>query len=87
MQRLILFFALLVGENKQQMVVLGTQNGIYMGKESDTNGMKMVLMISDVTQIGVLQAENILLVLAGNYCNIKLHAHIRLIILLYNYYR
>lgn len=87
MQRLILFFALLVGENKQQMVVLGTQNGIYMGKESDTNGMKMVLMISDVTQIGVLQAENILLVLAGNHCNIKLHAHIRLIILLYNYYR
>jgi hypothetical protein len=47
------------------MVVFGTQQGIWMGKESDTNGLKNVLMTADVTQIGVLQAQNILLVLAG----------------------
>lgn len=52
------------------MVVLGTQQGIWMGKEGDTNGLTRVLMVNDVAQIGVLELQNILLVLAGN-CSLR----------------
>lgn len=53
------------------MVVLGTQQGIWMAKEGDTSGFKKVLTTPDVTQIGVLEPQNILLVLAGttHICN------------------
>ncbi|KAF1800508.1 CNH domain-containing protein [Mucor lusitanicus] len=53
-----------VGSKGAKMVVLGTQQGIWMGKEGDTNGLTRVLMVNDVAQIGVLEAQNILLVLA-----------------------
>lgn len=56
----------IVGSKGAKMVVLGTQQGIWMGKEGDTNGLTRVLMVNDVAQIGVLEAQNILLVLAGN---------------------
>ncbi|KAI8091144.1 CNH domain-containing protein [Gilbertella persicaria] len=46
------------------MIVIGTQQGIWIGKEGDPHRLKQVLMIPDVTQIGVLQAHNVLLVLA-----------------------
>ncbi|CAO3640498.1 unnamed protein product [Mucor fragilis] len=53
-----------VGSKGAKMVVLGTQQGIWMGKEGDTNGLTRVLMVNDVAQIGVLESQNILLVLA-----------------------
>ncbi|KAL9553295.1 hypothetical protein MBANPS3_003354 [Mucor bainieri] len=53
-----------VGSKGAKMVVLGTQQGIWMGKEGDTNGLTRVLPVNDVAQIGVLEAQNILLVLA-----------------------
>lgn len=56
--------ATFVGSKGTKMVVLGTQQGIWMGKEGDTNGLTRVLMVNDVAQIGVLEAQNILLVLA-----------------------
>lgn len=49
------------------MVALGTQQGVWIGKEGDTNGLTRVLMVNDVTQIGVLELQNILLVLAGKW--------------------
>ncbi|EPB87263.1 hypothetical protein HMPREF1544_05985 [Mucor circinelloides 1006PhL] len=53
-----------VGSKGVKMVALGTQQGIWIGKEGDTNGLTRVLMVNDVTQIGVLELQNILLVLA-----------------------
>ncbi|KAI7903164.1 CNH domain-containing protein [Cokeromyces recurvatus] len=53
-----------VSSKGMKMVVLGTQYGVWMGKESDMNGLKQVLTASDVTQMGVLEGQNILLVLA-----------------------
>lgn len=60
----------IVGSKGAKMVVLGTQQGIWMGKEGDTNGLTRVLMVNDVAQIGVLESQNILLVLAGN-CSMR----------------
>ncbi|KAL7324779.1 Rho guanine nucleotide exchange factor, variant 2 [Mucor circinelloides] len=53
-----------VGSKGVKMVALGTQQGVWIGKEGDTNGLTRVLMVNDVTQIGVLELQNILLVLA-----------------------
>ncbi|KAG2229932.1 CNH domain-containing protein [Thamnidium elegans] len=53
-----------VGSSGKKMVALGTQQGIWMAKEGDTSGFKKVLTTPDVTQIGVLEHQNILLVLA-----------------------
>ncbi|EIE89601.1 hypothetical protein RO3G_14312 [Rhizopus delemar RA 99-880] len=51
-----------------RMIAVGTQQGIWMGVEGDTNSIKLVLSISDVTQIAVLEEHRILLILAG-VCN------------------
>lgn len=48
------------------MIAVGTQQGIWMGVEGDTNSIKLVLSISDVTQLAVLEEHRILLILAGN---------------------
>ncbi|KAI8977094.1 CNH domain-containing protein [Mycotypha africana] len=53
-----------VGNNGMKMVALGTQHGVWIGKESDTNGLTKVLMADGVTQIGVIETHKILLVLA-----------------------
>ncbi|CAO3657221.1 unnamed protein product [Mucor hiemalis] len=54
-----------VGEGGRKMVALGTQQGVWMGKESgDTASFKRVLSVTDVNQIAVLPAQSILLVLA-----------------------
>ncbi|KAI8645474.1 CNH domain-containing protein [Parasitella parasitica] len=55
---------LIFGSKGMNMVALGTQQGIWMGKEGDTNGLTRVLTVNDVTQIGVLESQNIFLVLA-----------------------
>ncbi|KAG1456664.1 hypothetical protein G6F46_000111 [Rhizopus delemar] len=47
-----------------RMIAVGTQQGIWMGVEGDTNSIKLVLSISDVTQIAVLEEHRILLILA-----------------------
>jgi hypothetical protein len=47
------------------MIAVGTQQGIWMGIEGDTNTINLVLSISDVTQIAVLEEHHILLVLSG----------------------
>lgn len=52
------------------MIAVGTQQGIWMGIEGDTNTIKLVLSISDVTQIAVLEDHHILLILAGKYARI-----------------
>jgi hypothetical protein len=53
------------------MVAVGTQQGVWIGKEGDANGLTRVLIVNDVTQIGVLETQNILLVLAGKKDNYK----------------
>lgn len=54
-----------VGEGGRKMVALGTQQGVWMGKESgETNSFSRVLSVTDVSQIAVLPAQSILLVLA-----------------------
>lgn len=55
----------LVGNSGDKMVVLGTHHGLWVGKESDTNGLKKVIKLNDVTQIDILESHHILLVLAG----------------------
>lgn len=62
---LIVCVYLIVGSKGAKMVALGTQEGVWIGKEGDTNGLTRVLVVNDVTQIGVLESQNILLVLAG----------------------
>lgn len=47
-----------------RMIAIGTQQGVWMGKEGDTTSIKLVLSISDVTQIDVLEKNRILLVLS-----------------------
>ncbi|KAG1380030.1 hypothetical protein G6F61_004423 [Rhizopus arrhizus] len=47
-----------------RMIAVGTQQGIWMGIEGDTNTINLVLSISDVTQIAVLEEHHILLVLS-----------------------
>lgn len=48
------------------MVAIGTEIGVWMGIEGDTNNLQKVLSVNDVTQIGVLEEYHIFLVLAGN---------------------
>ena len=51
---LIVCVYLIVGSKGAKMVALGTQEGVWIGKEGDTNGLTRVLVVNDVTQIGVL---------------------------------
>lgn len=46
------------------MIAVGTQQGIWMGIEGDTNTIGLVLSISDVQQIAVLEDHHIFLILA-----------------------
>ena len=48
------------------MIAIGTNLGVYMGVEGDTSSTRQVLSLSDVHQIAVLEANHILVVLAGN---------------------
>lgn len=49
------------------MVALGTQQGVWMGKENGetSSSFSRVITVNDVSQIAVLPAQSILLVLAG----------------------
>ncbi|KAG2192246.1 hypothetical protein INT47_010047 [Mucor saturninus] len=53
-----------VGATGIRMIAIGTQQGIWMGIEGDTNTISLVLGISDVQQIAVLEDEHIFLILA-----------------------
>ncbi|KAI8149217.1 CNH domain-containing protein [Fennellomyces sp. T-0311] len=53
-----------VGARGIQMVAIGTEMGVWMGIEGDTNNLSKVLSIDDVTQIGILEQYHIFLVLA-----------------------
>lgn len=56
-----------MGTTGIRMIAVGTQNGVWMGIEGDTNTISHVLTISDVQQIAVLEEQHIFLVLSGNY--------------------
>jgi hypothetical protein len=58
-------FCYVVGSSGDKMVVVGTQQGVWIGKENETNGLRKVIKLSDVTQIDVLEPNHVLLVLAG----------------------
>ncbi|RCH97324.1 hypothetical protein CU098_001366, partial [Rhizopus stolonifer] len=53
-----------MGATGIRMIAVGTQQGIWMGIEGDTNTIKHVLTISDVQQIAVLEDHHIFLILA-----------------------
>jgi hypothetical protein len=46
------------------MIAVGTQHGVWMGIEGDTNTIKLALAISDVQQIAVLEDNHIFLILS-----------------------
>jgi hypothetical protein len=54
-----------MGATGIRMVAIGTQHGVWMGIEGDTNTISLVLTINDVNQIAVLEDHNIFLVLSG----------------------
>lgn len=54
-----------VGARGIRMVAIGTELGVWMGIEGDTNNLRKVLSMDEVTQIGVLEEHHIFLVLAG----------------------
>lgn len=54
-----------VGATGIRMIAVGTERGIWMGIEGDTNTISHVLTISDVQQIAVLEDHHIFLILAG----------------------
>ncbi|CEP17756.1 hypothetical protein [Parasitella parasitica] len=47
-----------------RMIAVGTQHGVWMGIEGDTNTIKLALSISDVQQIAVLEDHHIFLILS-----------------------
>ncbi|KAI9248316.1 CNH domain-containing protein [Phascolomyces articulosus] len=53
-----------VGARGLRMVAIGTELGVWMGIEGDTNNLRRVLTLSDVTQIAVLEEYHIFIVLA-----------------------
>ncbi|KAI8985074.1 CNH domain-containing protein [Pilobolus umbonatus] len=53
-----------VGTTGIRMLAVGTQQGVWMGIEGDTNTISPVLTISEVNQIAVLEDHHILLVLS-----------------------
>ncbi|GAA5808893.1 hypothetical protein MFLAVUS_002292 [Mucor flavus] len=53
-----------VGATGIRMIAVGTQHGIWMGIEGDTNTISHVLSISDVQQIAVLEDHHVFLVLS-----------------------
>lgn len=55
----------IVGARGIRMVAIGTETGVWMGMEGDTNNLRKVLHIGDVTQVGVLEEHHVFLVLAG----------------------
>jgi hypothetical protein len=63
----------LVGATGIRMIAVGTQLGIWMGIEGDTNTISHVLSISDVQQIAVLEEHRIFLILAGKKSIYKNH--------------
>ena len=54
-----------MGARGIRMIAIGTDLGVWMGVEGDTNNIRRVLTIDDVTQIAVLEEYHIFLVLAG----------------------
>lgn len=55
----------LVGARGIRMVAIGTETGVWMGIEGDTNNLRKVLPTDYVTQIGVLEEYHVFLVLSG----------------------
>ncbi|KAI7848668.1 CNH domain-containing protein [Circinella umbellata] len=53
-----------MGARGIRMIAIGTDLGVWMGVEGDTNNIRRVLTIDDVTQIAVLEEYHIFLVLA-----------------------
>ncbi|KAI9300993.1 CNH domain-containing protein [Cunninghamella echinulata] len=52
------------GSNGIRMIAVGTVSGIWMGIEGDTNSIRQVLSLPDVTQMAVLPGPHILMVLS-----------------------
>ncbi|CAO3619529.1 unnamed protein product [Mucor fragilis] len=53
-----------MGPTGIRMIAVGTQHGVWMGIEGDTNTIKLALAISDVQQIAVLEDHHIFLILS-----------------------
>ncbi|KAI7903065.1 CNH domain-containing protein [Cokeromyces recurvatus] len=53
-----------IGPTGIRMIAIGTQQGIWMGIEGDTNTIRLALTLSDVQQIAVLEDHHIFLILA-----------------------
>ncbi|KAI9478457.1 MAG: CNH domain-containing protein [Benjaminiella poitrasii] len=47
-----------------RMIAVGTQQGVWMGIEGDTNTIRLALVLSDVQQIAVLEDHHIFLILS-----------------------
>lgn len=54
-----------MGARGIRMVAIGTETGVWMGIEGDTNNLRKVLPTDYVTQIGVLEEYHVFLVLSG----------------------
>ena len=65
-----IYTIIIVGARGIRMVAIGTELGVWMGIEGDTNNLRRVLTVDDVTQIGVLEEYHIFLVLAGKKINL-----------------
>lgn len=63
--------SLLVGARGIRMVAIGTETGVWMGIEGDTNNLCKVLPTDYVTQIGVLEEYHVFLVLSGKERQIR----------------
>ncbi|ORZ06022.1 CNH domain-domain-containing protein [Absidia repens] len=52
------------GSNGIRMIAVGTVAGVWMGIEGDTNSIRQVLALPDVTQMAVITEPHILMILA-----------------------
>jgi hypothetical protein len=54
------------------MIAVGTVAGVWMGIEGDTNSIRQVLALPDVSQMAVIPEPHILMILAGKFvCETK----------------
>lgn len=47
------------------MIAVGTNAGVWMGIEGDTNSIRQVLALPEVTQMAIIPGPHILMILAG----------------------
>jgi hypothetical protein len=60
------FFFYIVSTSGKRMVVSSTAQGLWMGSADGSIPHQQVMNIVNITQIGILQDNHVLLILAGN---------------------